>query len=110
MGTELSYGLAVPLLVLTGIGYAVATAGMKLSTGDGWTSVALALVVGGLLVAVLAEITLLRSANLAVIYLAIIAIETLLVLVFAAMIGDTLSPPQLAGAGLVLGGMALVMH
>ncbi len=109
MTTELTFSTIAVLVGLTAIGYAVATAGMKLSTGAP-TGLGLALVVGGLLLAVIAEITLLRGNNLAIVYLAIIAVESLLVLCFAIAIGETLNMQQIAGAGLLLGGVALVSH
>lgn len=109
MTSTLSYASIALLIGLTALGYAVATLGMKLATG-GLNLIAFGLVILGLAAAVVAEIVLLRGANLAIIYLAIIASETVLVLIFAAFLGDKLNPQQLAGAAFVLGGMALVLR
>lgn len=107
---NLSFSVTLALLGLTAVGYAAATAGMKLATG-GLSVLPLALVSGGLLLAVLAEIMLLRGTELAVVYLAIVAFETFLVLAFAVFfLGDVLTMKQLLGAGLVLSGLALVSH
>ena len=66
------------------------------------------LVLFGLVAAVIAEIILLRHASLPVIYLTIIAFETLLVLLFASAIGERPNLQQLSGAGLVLVGLVMV--
>ncbi|GHF59862.1 5-aminolevulinate synthase [Seohaeicola zhoushanensis] len=95
--------LTIPMLIaLTAAGYALATSGV--------TPQSAALVALGLLAAVTAEILLLRNSDLSVIYLAIIALETLIVLALAAWLGEAITPQRIAGAGLVLSGMALVAH
>lgn len=109
MTTQLSMTTTVILMALTAGGYAVATLGMKIASYQ-LSALAMALMAMGLAGAALAEITLLRQANLSVIYLGIIAVESLLVLTIAALIGDRLTPLQLSGAALVLVGMALVCH
>lgn len=109
MTAQISMTTTVFLMALTAGGYAIATLGMKIAS-DQMNALALALMAMGLAAAALAEITLLRQANLAVIYMGIIAVETLLVLTVAAIIGDRLTPLQLSGAALVLVGMALVSH
>lgn len=107
MQTSLTLFSTLILIGLTAAGYAAATAGMKLAT-TGPTFAAMTLVLLGLTAAVIAEICLLRHASLPVIYLAIIAFETLLVLLFASAIGERPSVQQLSGAGLVLVGMVMV--
>lgn len=109
MTAQISMTTTVILMALTAVGYAIATLGMKLAS-DQLNALALALMATGLAGAALAEITLLRQANLSVIYLGIIAVETLLVLSIAALIGDRLTPVQLSGGALVLVGMILVSH
>lgn len=95
------------LIVLSAVGYAVATIGMKLASTT-VTAGALAIILAGFVAASLAEVALLRKAELGVIYITIVGVETLLVLAFAAMIGEGPNLRTLAGAGLVLAGIALV--
>ncbi|MEO9780212.1 MAG: 5-aminolevulinate synthase [Sedimentitalea sp.] len=109
MTAQISMTTTVILMALTASGYAIATLGMKIAS-DQINALALALMATGLAGAALAEITLLRQANLSVIYLGIIAVETILVLSVAALIGDRLTPLQLSGGALVLVGMILVSH
>ncbi|SFJ05818.1 hypothetical protein [Jannaschia pohangensis] len=97
----------VALLLVTGGGYALATVGMKMASGA-MSTPAVAAILAGLIVAVLAELVLLRNAELPVVYLAIVVFETLLVLGYAAIVGGALTPLQVMGAVLVLGGFALV--
>lgn len=107
--SDLNFITVSILICLTALGYAVATYGMKLATG-GISPHAAALVALGLAAAVCAEILLLRNSHLSVVYLAIVAIETLLVLGIAVWLGEGLNAQQIAGAGLVLSGMALVLQ
>lgn len=109
MTAQISMTTTLILMALTASGYAIATLGMKIAS-DKINALALALMATGLAGAALAEITLLRQANLSVIYLGIIAVETILVLSVAALIGDRLTPVQLSGGALVLVGMILVSH
>ncbi|EEX15543.1 hypothetical protein CSE45_2386 [Citreicella sp. SE45] len=97
---------AALLVIATAGGYAVATIGMKLTShGLGHSGIALASL--GFLAAFLAEMVLLRRAELSLVYIAIIAAETLLVLSYALLIGEGLSLRQAAGAALVLVGLAV---
>jgi hypothetical protein len=107
MITHLSPQLALILLAFTASGYAVATVGMKWAR-IGPTPIAFAVIAVGLTAAVVAEVVLLRHANLSVIYIGIIAAESLMVLTYAAYTGGALTFPQSFGALLVLGGFALV--
>lgn len=108
MTIHLGLAASVILMILTAGGYAVATLGMKLAS-DQLNAQALTLIVIGLASAALAEIVVLRHANLAVIYLGIIAFESLLVLSISAVVGDTLSAQQVLGASLLLLGVGLVL-
>jgi len=98
---------SIAFILLAAGGYFLATIGMK-SGSHMMGGVAFALIVAGLVTAALAEITILRRADLGVIYIAIIGVETLLVLTYVALIGEGLSLRQLSGAGLVLVGLAVV--
>jgi len=109
MTNDLTFAAAALLIALTAMGYAVATAGMKLST-DGTSIMALTLMAGGLTIAVIAEIALLRHVDMAMVYLAIIALETILILGLALLLGDGLTLGQVLGAGLVVTGLSLVAH
>lgn len=107
MSTPLPLVTILILLTLTAGGYSIATVGMKLASA-GTTPVSLFVISAGLICAAMAEIALLRDANIAVIYLGIVALESFMVIVFAMMIGERLAIHQLAGAALVLGGFVLV--
>lgn len=109
MTAQFSIVTTLVLIAMTAGGYAIATLGMKLASSQ-ISTLAVSLMTAGLVAAALAEINLLRHTNLAVIYLGIIAVETLLVLSIAAMIGDRLTPQQMSGGALVLLGLALVSH
>ncbi|MCR8546316.1 5-aminolevulinate synthase [Salipiger sp. P9] len=97
-----------PLLILgTAIGYALATVGMKL-VSQGHTNPGILLAGLGFLAAFVAKILLMRRADLSVVYIAIIAAETLLVMLYASWIGEGLSLRQTLGALMVLAGLAVV--
>lgn len=95
------------LILLSAIGYAAATAGIKLAS-HGQFLPASGLVLCGFGLAAVSETSLLRQSNLAVIYLAIVALETLLVMGLALLLGDKLSTLQLIGGVMVVSGLALV--
>ena len=101
--------LPITLVLLTASGYAFATIGMKLSADTHWLS-GIAIIVLGLAGAALAEIALLRQANLSLVYLGIILGETFLVLGYAAWLHEGLSLGQVAGAALVVIGFGLVSY
>jgi hypothetical protein len=105
--TQLSLGALLALLTVTATGYALATVGMKMAsnTHSPFAMLIIALALGG---AVFAEIVLLRSGHMSMIYLAIVVMETAMVLGYAAIIGQGLSMLQFSGALLVLIGFALV--
>lgn len=97
----------VCLIALCAVAYAGATFAMKSAsiapTGGIWLIIGMAL---GL--AVLAEIALLRQHSLGLTYITILGAETLIVLTVAFLIGEGLGPRELAGAGLVLAGTAVI--
>ena len=105
--TSLSLGALLSLLLLTSAGYALATIGMKLA-GTTHLTLGLAIVALALGGAAFAEIVLLRTGHMSMIYLGIVATETVIVLSYAAMIGQGLNSAQIGGALLVLAGFALV--
>ena len=95
------------LVIVSALGYAIATIGMKLASTN-VTAVAVGVIVAGFIAATLAEVVLLRKADLGVIYITIIGAETLMVLAFAALIGEGPDLRTLGGAGLVLAGIAII--
>lgn len=97
------------LALLAAMGYGVATIGMKLAS-DSWTVPAMGLILLGFFAATQAEIVLMRGVNLSVLYLAIIAVETLIVLTYAFSIGEGLSPRESLGGVLIFAGLAVVSH
>ena len=97
------------LAVLAAIGYGVATIGMKLAS-DNWSTPAFTLISLGFVAAVLAEIVLMRGITLGVLYLVIIAFETIIVLGYAFAIGEGLSPKEALGGVMILLGLAVVSH
>jgi small multidrug resistance pump len=96
------------LSLLTATGYAAATVGMKLAT-TGMMWAAFIFIATGFLVAAIAEVILIQRHAVSLVYVVIIAMETFLVLTYALSIGEALSPRQIAGAFLVLTGLALTI-
>lgn len=108
----LSSGWTLPLIgliLVSALGYTLATIGMK-QAALGLPLLALPLLLVGFMAATVAEVILLRKVDLAVVYVTIIGVETLLVLSYAAFIGEGLNLRGLLGAGLVVTGLALVSH
>ncbi len=97
------------LILVASLGYTAATVGMKMGSTS-LTFAAVLLMAGGLFAAAAAEVIILKSADLGIVFITIIGIETLLVLTYAAMIGEGLDLRQLTGAGMVLAGIAVVSH
>ncbi len=96
-------------VVLAALGYAVATIGMKLASGN-WTLLAFALLIFGFYAATQSEVILMRQVDLGVLYLFIIAVETLVVLTYAWLIGEGLGPRDALGGLMVLAGLAVISH
>ncbi len=100
--------LMLGLSLLTALGYAVATFGMKLaSSGLGWVGVAI--ILAGFAAAAIAEIILLQRVDLARTYVIILGVESILIFSLALWIGESLSPVRIAGAVLVLAGLTLTL-
>lgn len=107
MFASLTAPLGFALALLAAAGYAIATVGMK--TASAQLSLGAVLAMGaGFAAAALAEMALMRHASLSLLYVTIIAAETVLVLLYACTIGEGLSTTQWLGAGCVLAGMALI--
>jgi len=98
----------IGLAIMTAGGYAVATIGLKLAS-DGHYTPATPLILTGFIAAIFAEIMLLRQFDLSMIYIMIIALETLLIVGFAVCIGELPSTSQMLGGALVLCGLALTV-
>ncbi len=105
----MTYLLTKPafLVITAALAYAIATAGIKWAS-DAPSPIALLLIVAGFGLATIAEVIVLRQADLGVIYIAIITVETLMVLTLAAFIGEGLNPKQMLGAAFVLVGIFIV--
>ncbi|CUH77626.1 hypothetical protein [Tropicibacter naphthalenivorans] len=101
-------GLAFPFILATAVGYALATVGMKSVSGGASTILGAILTLAGFALAFIAEVKLMRRFDVSLVYVAIIAAETALVLAWAQYIGEGLGARQLAGAALVIGGVVLV--
>lgn len=97
----------LPLILITALGYVLATLGMK-GAANGALILGGLLAFGGFLAAFVAEVILMRQTHLSVLYLLIIGVETILILGFAFGIGEGLSLRQAIGASLVLTGLAIV--
>jgi len=97
------------LVLAASLGYSAATIGMKMAS-QSWGLMAVFMLLIGFTAATFAEIILMRGINLGVLYLIIIAVETLIVLSYAISIGEGLNPRQMVGAGFVLVGLAVVSY
>lgn len=97
------------LIFSASIGYAAATIAMKSGTTN-MTAITVAIIALGLVAAVLSEVAILRTGDLGPIYVAILGVETMIVLLYAWYIGEAPSLRQLGGAGLVLTGLVVVGH
>lgn len=97
------------LVIVAALGYSVATIGMKMGA-TALTGAAVAVILAGFIAATLSEVVLLKSADLGIVYITIIGVETLVVLTYAWWIGEGLSLRQLGGAGMVIAGLAMVSH
>lgn len=95
------------LILAAALAYSFATLGIKMASWS-LSPPAVAIIFAGFGLATVAEIHLLRRADLGVIYMTIIAVETIAVLSIAAVIGEGLNLRQSLGAGLVLAGILLV--
>lgn len=97
----------IALILVAAMGYSAATIGMKMGS-SALTGIAILVMVIGLGAAIMGEMAVLRSANLGPIYIAIIGVESLIVMLYAWYIGEAMAPRQICGATLVLMGLVLV--
>jgi small multidrug resistance pump len=95
------------LVLVSALGYALSAASMK-AMSVGAIPVGLVILLTGLAIAVWSEVHLLRQTSLSVVYIAIVVAETLLVLGYAASIGDAFTWRQGMGAGLVIAGLVTI--
>ena len=98
---------APALILLTALGYVVATVGMK-SASVGWLVPGAVLGVAGFAAAFAAEVVLMRQTHLSVLYIAILGVETILILALAFGLGEGFTTRQAAGAVLVVAGLVVV--
>lgn len=97
----------VILILVAALGYSTATIGMKMGS-SALTGTAVFVMAIGLAAAVFGEMAVLRGTNLGPTYIAIIGVESLIVLLYAWFIGEAMSVRQVSGAGLVLVGLLMV--
>jgi len=95
------------LIVICAIAYAVATFAMK-QASDAPNVLLYAMIALCFSVAAITEIIVLRQMNLGIAYILILATESLLVVSLAGLVGEGFGPRELAGAGLVLVGTAIL--
>ncbi len=98
-----------PIIMLSAVGYTVATVGMKYAAFDRG-SIALVLIISGFVLATAAEVFLLRRGDLSVVYITIMGAETLMILTVAAFFGEAINFQRVLGAGCVVAGIALCSH
>jgi hypothetical protein len=99
----------IALILIAALGYSTATIGMKMGS-SALTGIAVLVMVIGLAAAIYGEMAVLRGGNLGPIYIAIIGVETLIVMVYAWYIGEVLTLRQVGGATMVVFGLMLVNH
>jgi hypothetical protein len=103
----LSFQSIPGLVLMSAMGYALSAVGMKtLSLGHIPSGICVLTI--GLAIAVMSEILLLRMTSLSVVYMTIIAVETILVMGYAVSIGEMLTFRQGVGAGLVFAGLLAI--
>jgi small multidrug resistance pump len=99
----------IALILTAALGYSAATIGMKMGS-SALTGLAILVMTLGFVAAIFGELTVLRSANLGPIYIAIIGVESLIVMLYAWYIGEAMSLRQISGASLVIFGLVLVSN
>ena len=106
-----TYSLLQPanimLILIAGIGYSTATIGMKMGS-SALTALAILVMAIGFSGAIFGDIALLRVTDLGPVYIAIIGIESLIVMLYAWYIGEVMSLRQISGASMVIFGLMLV--
>lgn len=95
------------LALLCAIGYAASAVVMRAASGGPqvWH---LALIAAFMAVSVITELALLRQLHLGTVYLAVLGLETLLVLTAAFVFGDHFGPREIAATAMILGGTLLL--
>lgn len=96
----------IVILVLAALGYTVATVGLKLAADRSY-SLAAVLIIAGFLLVIVTEVFLLRRADMTVVYVTIIGVETIMILAAGAMMGEVVDMRRILGAGCVVAGIAL---
>lgn len=96
----------IVILILAALGYTIATVGMKLAADRSYALAAVLIVVGFLLV-IVTEVFLLRRADMTIVYVTIIGVETVMILAAGAMMGEVVDFRRVLGAGFVVAGIAL---
>lgn len=96
----------IVIIILAALGYTIATVGMKYAA-LGSLPIATILIVSGFILATVAEVFLLRRGDLTVVYVTIIGVETIMILVAGAMLGEIIDLRRILGAGCVVVGIAL---
>lgn len=96
----------IVILVLAALGYTVATVGLKLAADRSY-GLAVALIIAGFALVIVTEIFLLRRADMTIVFVAIIGVETLMILAAGAMMGEVVDMRRILGAGCVVAGIAL---
>lgn len=94
------------IIVLAALGYTVATVGLKLAADRSY-ALATALILGGFVLVIVTEVFLMRRADMTIVYVTIIGVETLMILAAGAMMGEIVDMRRILGAGFVVAGIAL---
>ncbi|MFN7002453.1 MAG: 5-aminolevulinate synthase [Roseinatronobacter sp.] len=94
------------IIVLAALGYTVATVGLKLAADRSY-ALATALILGGFVLVIVTEVFLMRRADMTIVYVTIIGVETLMILAAGAMMGEIVDMRRILGAGFVVAGLAL---
>lgn len=94
------------IVMLAALGYTVATVGLKLAADRSYSLAAL-LILGGFALVIVTEIFLMRRADMTLVYIVIIGVETLMILAAGAMMGEIFDWRRIVGACCVVAGIAL---
>ena len=94
------------IIMLAALGYTIATIGLKLAADRSY-SLAAVLILGGFVLVIVTEIFLMRRADMTLVYIVIIGVETLMILAAGAMMGEVFDWRRIVGACCVVGGIVL---
>ena len=97
----------IGLVLICAFRYSAATIAMKSSSieHNPVTGLMIILFLGA---SVLAEIKLLKTAELGLVYVAILGVETLIILLATQLMGEGMSSREMVGAGMVIGGAIII--